>query len=295
MSTINVYNFLDGANLCNIFANLIVLKIKESFPDAKTEISVINVRNFFIIKGQTTSETLINIAEIFQDFLNNYNEELSKKVRVFDMILYGKEFDDLPLNISYKEIKKESIKINNLQKMINNHSKNKIYFNIKLDELSKIVFFDCQNEQYSDVKNILEKEFVGYELIKHDFSNETYISEKIYGQSMHNEKPYLLLFKFISDHLFKLGISKEVDMSISSVLHTKDITNENINLIISNDNHIVKREWLESLVMDVFPFELEKLKIRFSDCDDLTSFVIDSDTDNYSVSDLSIRHEMILI
>jgi hypothetical protein len=295
MSTINVYNFLDGANLCNIFANLIVLKIKETFPDAKTEISVINVRNFFIIKGQTTSETLINIAEIFQDFLNNYNEELSKKVRVFDMILYGKEFDDLPLNISYKEIKKESIKINNLQKMINNHSKNKIYFNIKLDELSKIVFFDCQNEQYSDVKNILEKEFVGYELIKHDFSNETYISEKIYGQSMHNEKPYLLLFKFISDHLFKLGISKEVDMSISSVLHTKDITNENINLIISNDNHIVKREWLESLVMDVFPFELEKLKIRFSDCDDLTSFVIDSDTDNYSVSDLSIRHEMILI
>jgi predicted RNA-binding protein with RPS1 domain len=295
MSTINVYNFLDGANLCNIFANLIVLKIKESFPDAKTEISVINVRNFFIIKGQTTSETLINIAEIFQDFLNNYNEELSKKVRVFDMILYGKEFDDLPLNISYKEIKKESIKINNLQKTINNHSKNKIYFNIKLDELSKIVFFDCQNEQYSDVKNILEKEFVGYELIKHDFSNETYISEKIYGQSMHNEKPYLLLFKFISDHLFKLGISKEVDMSISSVLHTKDITNENINLIISNDNHIVKREWLESLVMDVFPFELEKLKIRFSDCDDLTSFVIDSDTDNYSVSDLSIRHEMILI
>jgi hypothetical protein len=259
MSTINVYNFLDGANLCNIFANLIVLKIKESFPDAKTEISVINVRNFFIIKGQTTSETLINIAEIFQDFLNNYNEELSKKVRVFDMILYGKEFDDLPLNISYKEIKKESIKINNLQKMINNHSKNKIYFNIKLDELSKIVFFDCQNEQYSDVKNILEKEFVGYELIKHDFSNETYISEKIYGQSIHNEKPYLLLFKFISDHLFKLGISKEVDMSISSVLHTKVITNENINLIISNDNHIVKREWLESLVMDVFPFELEKL------------------------------------
>jgi hypothetical protein len=112
---------------------------------------------------------------------------------------------------------------------------------------------------------------------------------------MHNEKPYLLLFKFISDHLFKLGISKEVDMSISSVLHTKDITNENINLIISNDNHIVKREWLESLVMDVFPFELEKLKIRFSDCDDLTSFVIDSDTENYSVSDLSIRHEMILI
>jgi len=295
MSTINVYNFLDGTNLCNIFANLIVLKIKESFPDAKTEISVINVRNFFIIKGQTTSETLINIAELFQEFLNNYNEELSKKIRVFDMVLYGKQFDELPLNLSHKENKYELSRITEIQKMINNHSKNKIYFNVKVDDFSKIVFFDCLNEQYSDVKNILEKEFIGYELIKHDFSNESYISEKVYGQSMHNEKPYLLLLKFITDHLFKLGISKEVDMSITSVIHTKDITNENINLIISNDNHIVKRDWLESLVMDVFPFDLENLKGRFSDCEDLTKSIIESDTEDYSISDLSIRHEMILI
>ena len=51
MNVTKYYNFLDGENLCNIFASLIVNKINESFPNANTEISVINVRNFFIIKG----------------------------------------------------------------------------------------------------------------------------------------------------------------------------------------------------------------------------------------------------
>jgi hypothetical protein len=295
MSTINVYNFLDGANLCNIFANLIVLKIKESFPDAKTEISVINVRNFFIIKGQTTSETLINIAELFQDFTNNYNEELSKKIRVFDMIVYGKEFDDLPLNISHKENKYELERFIEIQRLVNYHAKNKTYFNLKVDDLSKIIFFDCSEEQYSDVKNILERDFTEYDLIKHDFSNEIYFSEKIYGQTMHNEKPYLLLLNFITDHVFKLGISKKIDLSIVSTIHTKELTNENIDLKISNDDHIVKTNWLESLIMDVFPFEISDLQQRFSDCDDLTKLIIDSDFDGYSLSDLSVKHEMLLI
>lgn len=295
MSTINVYNFLDGTNLCNIFANLIVLKIKESFNESKTEISVINVKNFFIIKGQTTSKIIINISEILQEFLKKYDEELSKKVRVFDMIIYGKHFDDLPLNISHKENKCNSDRYSQIQKIINGYSKNKIYFNVKVDDFSKIIFFDCTNNQYSDVKNILKKEFVDYTIVKHNFLNETYISEKIYGQSMHNQKPYLLLLKFITNHLFKLGISKEIDISITSSINTNNLTNENINLMISNNNHIVKKSWLESLIMDVFPFELETIKEMFFDCDDLTKLIIEPDTDNYSLSNLLLRHEMLLI
>ena len=47
---VEVYNFLDGKHLCNIFASLIVNKINESFPEANTKISVINVRNLFGVK-----------------------------------------------------------------------------------------------------------------------------------------------------------------------------------------------------------------------------------------------------
>ena len=69
MNYIEFYNFLDGKNLCNIFANLIVKEINTIIPDSKTDISVINVRNFFIVKGTTTFNEVINLAELFQNFL----------------------------------------------------------------------------------------------------------------------------------------------------------------------------------------------------------------------------------
>ena len=72
---IEVSSFLSGKNLCNIFADLIVKKINEEFPDAKTQISVINVRNFFIVKGTTTYNEVINLAELFQNYLKKYDKE----------------------------------------------------------------------------------------------------------------------------------------------------------------------------------------------------------------------------
>lgn len=295
MGTVEVYNFLDGKNLCNIFANLIVNKINESFPDARTEITVVNVRNFFIIKGQTTSEVLINISELFQEYLNKYNEELSKKIRVFDMVLYGISVPVLPLTIYHEEIKKITQRTNQLQKYINEFAKNKIYFNIKVDDDSNLVYFDCSDDQYNEVKNILLKKFDGYEYVKYDFSNEVYVSDKLYGLTNHNEKPYILLLNHITDHLFKLGISKEVKMSINTSINTSDLNNESINLKLENNNHIVKKEWLESLIMDVFPFELEVLKTKFSDCNNLIPLLENCDYDTYSLYDLSTRHDMILI
>ena len=52
MNTLDVYNLLDGKSLCNIFASVIVNKINDSCVDAITEITVVNVRSFFIIKGK---------------------------------------------------------------------------------------------------------------------------------------------------------------------------------------------------------------------------------------------------
>ena len=35
MSYYEIYNYLDGKNVCNIFANLIINKIQSEVPDAK--------------------------------------------------------------------------------------------------------------------------------------------------------------------------------------------------------------------------------------------------------------------
>ena len=47
---VELYNNLDGKNLCNIFASVIVNKINDSCVDAITEITVVNV--IPIIQGQ---------------------------------------------------------------------------------------------------------------------------------------------------------------------------------------------------------------------------------------------------
>ena len=80
MNTLNVYNLLDGKTLCNIFASLIVNKINQLSPNSKTEISVINVRSFFIVKGITNSGIAINPSEILQEFLKPYGDEKSNGV-----------------------------------------------------------------------------------------------------------------------------------------------------------------------------------------------------------------------
>ena len=90
---IEVSSFLSGKNLCNIFADLIVKEINKVSPDAITEIKVINVRSFFIVKGFTSSEKIVNLSDILSDLYQSYDENLVKTVRVFDTIIYNKKID----------------------------------------------------------------------------------------------------------------------------------------------------------------------------------------------------------
>ena len=45
-------------------------------------------------------------------------EELSKKIRVFDMLSYGEPFEDLPININHHGDKLISKRITDIQKII---------------------------------------------------------------------------------------------------------------------------------------------------------------------------------
>ena len=56
-----------------------------------------------------------------------------------------------------------------------------------------------------------------------------------------------------------VGITKELDIKIVSDVNINEIDNENIKLYIYNNNHIVKTSWLESLILDVFPFTENEL------------------------------------
>ena len=293
MNYIEFYNFLDGKNLCNIFANLIVKEINNKLPDAKTDISVINVRNFFIVKGTTTYNEVINLAELFQNYLKKYDTELSNKVRVIDSILYNKVVDQEPLNLKEVFIKSEEKKYQSLQQKLNRYTKEKVYFNFKLQERTNHVYYDCSSEQLSTVITILEEQFPEYVLVKSDFSQEIYISDKVYGLSNNNRLYHFLLWS-IKNHIFELGISKKLDVSLYSDVNINEMDNLTVNFVLHNDNHIVKTEWLESLVLDVFPFDVESLNTKFGDIEDLEELIMGTD-ESYPFKQLSYLNDFILL
>jgi hypothetical protein len=262
MNVTKYYNFLDGANLCNIFASLIVNKINESFPNANTEISVINVRNFFIIKGKTSSDKPLLIADIFQEFVSEYDQELSKTIRVIDVINYNVNFKYDSMVVDYYSNKKNDDF--NTQRFVNSFVKENKYFNIKIDEVNNVIYYDCISENQDYVLSLLENKFKDYLLIKSDFSQETYVSEKFYGLSNNNEKLYHMLVRYIFHNLSMVGISRELNIKLVSDIRIDDVDNESIKLYIFNDNHIVKTSWLESLILDVFPFTKDSLSDLYS-------------------------------
>lgn len=257
---IEVYNFLDGKNLCNIFANLIVEKINETFPDAETEITVVNVRNFFVVKGKTTSDKIIKCAEILSEFLKIYDEKKSESVRVIDVIEYStKPNQNNNFICEYSSDKKN---FNELKLTINDYAKKNIYLNLKIDEVNKNVFYDS-NVTDKEVSQILIKYFSEFNLLRKDFNNETYVSDKFYGLSNNNEKLYHFLLRYITFCVFSLGISKKIELQLYSTIEINKTDNLNITFNIKNDGHIVKTKWLESLILDVFPFEYESLIKEF--------------------------------
>lgn len=260
MNIIEVYNFLDGKNLCNIFSSLLVNSIKDNNPNAITEITVINVRNFFIVKGTTTSDVVINPSEILQNFLKDYDEDKSNSVRVIDIISYNTNINKkLNINLTFDKIVQ-----NNLLKseeFINSFLNEKIYFNYKINSLLKKINYDCESFYIDSVKKIISNNFDGFDIVKDDFSQEIYISDRFYGLGNHPEISYTLLLKNITNHLFTLGISKRLSFSLYSDLNFEEIDEENCFFKINNDDHIVNTEWLESLILDIFPFKLNELNL----------------------------------
>lgn len=268
---IEVSSFLSGKNICNIFADLIVKEINKVSPDAITEIKVINVRSFFIVKGFTSSEKIVNVSDILSELYQTYDENLVKTVRVIDTIIYNKKIDRR-LTINFNQ-NKESKKIeNNLRVICNKLQKEGYYLNLKVH--NKNLFYDFEHIVEYDHDYICSN-FKEYNCIKDDFSNDVYYSDLVYGLSDNGEKYYHFLLNKISFNLLTRGFSTYLDVLVSSDNKLEDIDSENVNLSIKNKS-IINNEKLESLVLDNFSFKLSDIKEEF----DLSEYnLIDSLTD----------------
>ena len=260
---IEVSSFLTNKSLCNIFADKIVKKISEVTPNAKTQITVLNVRSFFIVRGYTSSEVVVNVSDILSEIYEKYESELVKTVRVVDTILYNKTTDE-KLKVSHKENRVTNKVINELEKTCNLLQKEGFYISIKVD--GDNLYYDFEHEVDFDPTYINHK-FENYNCIKDDFSNEIYVSDAIYGLSNDSYKYYHIILRKISYNLLNRGFTSDVCLNINSNLDLKNINSDNINLSIGNSG-IIKKETLESLILDNFNFDLDSLSNEF----DLSSF-----------------------
>jgi hypothetical protein len=273
MSYYEIYNYLDGKNICNIFANLIVNKIHSEVPDAKTEITVNNVRNFFIVKGSTSYEKTIDLSELLRDFYTKHNPSKVNDVRVFDLITYNKEIELGSVNTNISSNKKYNKRFNKLQNFVNSNVSKNILFNIKYIESGNVIYYDCKDENISQVITLIENYFNDSTLLKVDMSNECFISDRIYGLSP-NMRLYDLILINIKNHVFKLGLGENFNCNLNSIKLPQDIENDDMMITLNNNSFKVNNEWLESLILDVFPFELNELNTVYGNLVDLESYII---------------------
>ena len=273
MSYYEIYNYLDGKSICNIFANLIVNKIHSEVPDAKTEITVNNVRNFFIVKGSTSYEKTIDLSELLRDFYTKHNPSKVNDVRVFDLITYNKEIELGSVNTNISSNKKYNKRFNELQNFVNSNVSKNILFNIKYIESGNVIYYDCKDENISQVITLIENYFNDSTLLKVDMSNECFISDRIYGLSP-NMRLYDLILINIKNHVFKLGLGENFNCNLNSIKLPQDIENDDMMITLNNNSFKVNNEWLESLILDVFPFELNELNTVYGNLVDLESYII---------------------
>jgi len=284
MNTLEIYNYLSGKNLCNLFANLVVKELSKNFPDVNTEITVVNVRNFFIVKGSTNSNEVLQLNNLFNEYIKNLTKTDNFSFSVIDTINYSSTFEPKVLSIS--DVLTKNDEFENLKSFVDSHAKKELYFNIKINNHLKVVYFDCESNHETTVYDLLKDKFNDYQIVKKDFSNEVYMSDKIYGLSVNKEKLYHLLFKNIFNHLYSLGICKYLDYNLFSNNSWEDIDNLNVDLKISNEKLIVKNEWLESFILDVFPFDTKTIGDLFSSTD-LSKIITDND-----YTDLNKLHKL---
>lgn len=260
------YNYLDGKNLCNIFANLIVDELQKESPDVKTEISVVNVGNFFVVKGRTTSTTVLNITDIFSNYLKTSTKKSVENLRVIDTLLYNSSFSFNFLNLS--EVFEKNTLHESFDEFVKYHSTNDLFFNCQLDEQNSTILFDCDAKDVEKVNYLIKEKFPNYSTLKVDLSNEIYVSDRFYGLSMNYEKLYHILLLYIKNHLFQKGISSKLVIGIKSNSFYDEIDNLNVSLNLNGSKIIVNQEWLESLILDVFPFRMNEIydNLNLSEC-----------------------------
>lgn len=216
----------------NLFADFILSKIPK---EESSIINIVDFGNFWVVKGKTSHNDLLDIPEIKNEFISKYSEYFEEGFifQTIDLIEYESEM---------KELEKLKLSLFN--------SDNCLYHQTQIDEYN--LNPDKSNEYNYELSD-------KQDLKVHSSSNFPY------GYSLKQGRLLLYLMKQIC-----YTISKSYYFEVLNFeLHNK---NNDENLKIYNPKINKFEDFLVSSILDVYDFNFKKLEKNFQEvdfCDEL--------------------------
>lgn len=211
--------------IVNLLADFILEKLGET---DSTQIKVIDVENFLIIKGITSSKEILNLSNVTSEFEKKYSEILEgrKVSKTIDLIKYDFSLVDCT----------------HLTKTFFNTT-NCSYNHHQIDDFKK------KNQTFD------------YDFISKEISEENlfYVSEFPHGYSLNQGR---LLFYFMK----KIFYSLPSNYPFTSLTMTLDTNSEEFIDVFDNFSQC-KDEVLKSAILDCVNLNLEKFKSKISKID----------------------------
>lgn len=217
----------DRSFLVNLLANYILEKIG---IDSSTVIKVVDLGNFFVIKGKTESKDILNLSDVISEFTEKFKhhfEEL-KITNTIDLIEYDCEIE---------ELKKLTLTLHNTDKS-DFHYKQIEYF---------------ENNQSSTYFDFVPKSINQNDLV--------FTSEFPYGYSMNQGRS---LYYYIK----KIFYSLPSNYPITTLTITINESNEGDDFIeVYNNFHGNNDDTLKSAILDCMDFTKNQVELQMKKVD----------------------------
>jgi len=242
---------LFGKNLCNLLCNEIIKNYNEIDLNHKTEIKVIDLEQFIVLKGKTSIVNSINYSTVFKSFINNKNNS-DRNFNVIDLIEYGVNPSSKLLNIEFNFDERKSYQILELNNTIQGEYYINYDNNIILHSNHKLFEYIVSEPEFTDFEG---------KLISNTYP---FVSDDIFGKSLNSSKLYEIYLKYISYNLFEKHLCKDVNFKLFYMGEISDLSWENIDFTVDSNSLIVSKDWVKSLILDLFDFNYLEIKKHLS-------------------------------
>ncbi len=129
----------------------------------------------------------------------------------------------------------------------------------KKQKWSKDHFFCFNTDVYIEtISNVNEVKLPkGY--IDWKPNTKVFTSSPIFGKDLNSEKYIYMLFRYIAHTLFEAGLCNVVKLSVNTNNPVDQLYWDNVNFEIDSEYFLTSKKWTESLVLDIFNFEVNKV------------------------------------